>query len=607
MEKNLDKIIDKCVRDILCEATIDIKKDSILGNAQKRIASHIKELVKKRDKTVIDLMQSMGYGMQLDKNSRIQKDSEIFNGSMISSELTNDIIEVTKILQKYVNDTGGINFNKLKIDHQNDYDMIIRLKNFIDLKGLTYLYDKTANIPSNPYGIDWAKGETEDNLDFNKITKQQIKDYRKGEREYWGAESIERHIKRRLVDQYLESKYGMSLEVPNVSFSNGNAKLPNNILIVNFTSAMNCPAWNECLVKHACYARAGEKKQPSAFRGNENKSLFWRASENDPTLLKYLMEFIRCYCFNYTKTAKEIVNQRLVKGGFRKLAEQMSHLELNDPFYTPEIIEIMKQNKRIDYIRLNENGDFIGQWLVDAWENEASKYKQYDIHVSAYTCRHLNYEGIKNLILNTSFVTGNGNIARHFIALPQDVYDALDETYGGPENGLIIGQDSVEPNPQPLFDVVNGEVGKQMKPNGKSYYKCPCNRGEGDDEINCYQCALCYQPKASDNTLYVFVAAHGGGQNNLNGYDLIKNDIGVSQNFFSRYQGKPMIESNNMGSQLLQLAYKRGIQGVANNAIHSVYTHFNQIDNKQVNESNVIRVSEKELMQLIKEEIFKHF
>ena len=70
----------------------------------------------------------------------------------------------------------------------------------------------------------------------------------------------------------------------------------------------------------------------------------------------------------------------------------------------------MKQFKRIDYIRLNENGDFVGQWLVDAWDNEAGKYQPYGVNVSAYTCRHLNYEGIKNIIINTSFKDGKGNI-----------------------------------------------------------------------------------------------------------------------------------------------------------------------------------------------------
>lgn len=603
MSKHLDKIIDKCLHDVLVESSINVSSDKILGNAQKRISSYLKELVKNGDESVLELMRAMGYGSKLDTKTIRQNRERLFKDFKVTDELTNDVLETVKILQQYVVNNGGIQFNKLKADYPDDYDLIIRMKALLDRRGLTYLYDRSANIPTRSYGIDWKNGENEDDLSFNDITDAEAKTYRG--KKTWGLDETRFFMRQRLVDQYLEAKYGMSLEVPDIEFSNGNGKLPDNVLIINFTSAINCPAWNECLVKHACYARAGEKQRPSVYRGNENRSLFWRASENDPKLLTLLMDFIRSYCFNFTQAATHIIEQGLAKGTPDKLASKMSRLPLNDKFYTPDVIEIMKEHKRIDYIRLNENGDFIGQWLVDAWENEATYYKPFGIHVSAYTCRHLNYDGIKNLILNTSFVTGNGNVARHFIALPQDVYDALDETYGGPDNSLIMGQNSVEPNPQPLFDVVNNNGKQQMKPNGKSYYKCPCGRGEGDDEINCYQCSLCYQPKASDNTLYVFVAAHGGSKDNLNGYDLINNHIGVSQNFFSRYQGEPiMAEANNRGAQLLKMAGKRGIQGVANNAIYSVYTHFRNLDNG-INESRVIKLSENDLIALIKEEVAK--
>ena len=46
-------------------------------------------------------------------------------------------------------------------------------------------------------------------------------------------------------------------------------KVPENTLIVNFTTAIGCPAWNECLVKHACYARQTEKGKPSVYDGND--------------------------------------------------------------------------------------------------------------------------------------------------------------------------------------------------------------------------------------------------------------------------------------------------------------------------------------------------
>lgn len=607
MSKILDNIINKHLHNVLIEANIDVSRDNVLNNAQKRITSYLKELIKNGDSSVIQIMNNMGYNANFNKNEVRKERERIFNGSWIADELTNDIIKIVKILQQYVNGHGGINLNKLKDEHSNDYNLIMRIKNFLDLKGLTFLYDKSSNIPSRSYGINWNKGEDENNLDFNQIKDSELPDYRKGNRETWGDDEIRNFMKQKLIDQYMEAKYGMSLEVPNITFSNGNGKLPNNVLIVNFTSAINCPAWNECLVKHACYARAGEKQHRNVYISNENRSLFWRASENDPKLLNLLMEFIRSYCFNFNKVASELIKLGLAKGTPDKLATKMSRLQLSDSFYTPEIIEIMKQNKRMDYIRLNENGDFIGQWLVDAWENEATEYLPYDIHVSAYTCRHLNYDGIKNLILNTSFVTGNGNVARHFIALPQDVYDALDETYGGPNNTLIIDGRDVEPNPQPLYDVqvVNGK--EQLLPSKKMYYKCPCGRGKKKGEnkgVNCYQCSLCYQPKASDDSLYVFVAAHGGSKEQLNGYDLIENRIGVSKNFFNYYKGQPIIRENDR-SRILNIASRQGIQGVAKNAISSVYQHFRELDSTNMNETQVIKLTENEFIDIVKNTVSK--
>ena len=208
----------------------------------------------------------------------------------------------------------------------------------------------------------------------------------------------------------------------------------------------------------------------------------------------------------------------------------------------------MKMYKNANQIRLNENGDFIGQWLVDAWEREAAKYQRFDVWVSAYTCRNLNYEGIKNLILNVSKTTISGKgdnkqgVARHFIAVPEKVYDALDETYGGVNNQLALIKGSVQPNEQPLFDIQVMEDGSQVgQPNGKFYYKCPCDRKLDGTKVNCYQCNFCYLPKAEANEMYVFVKAHGSAKTSLKGYDLTKCNIGVSQNFFANLAPKKKV------------------------------------------------------------------
>lgn len=608
MKRTLDDIINHSVNKVLNEAKIEAKNDPVIRHAQQRAAGRMKDLVKQRDERTLSLLKDKGYNSSTDRKTLQKQIDAEYRGSDIREKMSQDVLYVIKILQQYTIDgKGGINFNLLKKDYPDEFENIMRLKNFIDLKGLTYLYDRTANVPSNSFGINWAKGSDENQLDFNKITDSEAKSYR-GQK-IQELDDTKRIMKIKLAEQYLSFKYGLHLDIPDITFSNGNSKLPEHTLIINFTSALNCPAWNECLVKHACYARSGEKRNPSTFRGNENRSLYWLTTEHDEKLMELMMDFVRSYCFNYTKIAQHLINNKMSKGTVKSLSIKLSQLQLDDPFFTPEIVEVMQKYKRIENIRLNENGDFIGQWLVDAWDAEAAKYQPYGINVSAYTCRHLNYEGIKHIILNTSFQNGKGNVARRFIALPEDVYDALDETYGGENNELIDTADSIKPNPQPLYDVTvsNGEYALSSVPNGKLFYKCPCGRVVNGEKVSCYQCSLCYQPNNDDANLFVFVKAHGSGSENLNGYDLIKNKIGVSRNFLTMFKTEPILhESDTSSLSKLKIASDAGIKGVTTNAINSVYQHFSQLGSN-VNENKVIKITENELMQIIKETIQKRY
>ena len=604
MKRTLDEIINKHVNQALNEAKIEVKNDPVIRNAQQRAAGRMKDLVKQRDERTLSLLRDKGYSSSVDRKALQKQIDTEYRGTDIREKMSQDVLSVIKILQQYtIDDKGGINFKLLKKDHPDDFENIMRMKNFIDLKGLTYLYDRTANVPSNSFGIKWAKGGDENDLDFNDITDSEAKSYRG--KKIQELDDTKRIMKIKLAEQYLSFKYGLHMDIPDITFSNGNSKLPEHTLIINFTSALNCPAWNECLVKHACYARSGEKRNPSSFRGNENRSLYWLTTEYDEKLMTLMMDFVRSYCFNYTKIAQHLINNKMAKGTVKSLSIKLSQMPLDDPFFTSEIMEVMQMYKRIENIRLNENGDFIGQWLVDAWDAEAAKYQPFGINVSAYTCRHLNYEGIKHIILNTSFQSGKGNIARRFIALPGDVYDALDETYGGENNELMNTSDSVQPNPQPLYDVMvnNGQYVLSTTPNGKLFYKCPCGREANGDTINCYQCSLCYQPNNDDANLFVFVKAHGSGSENLNGYDLIKNKIGVSRNFLTAFRPEPMLQESDTNSlSKLKIASDAGIKGVTSNAIKSTYDHFKQLGNR-MNESQVFKINQSDLMQIIKETI----
>ena len=578
MKRTLDEIIDKCLKDTisLFEATTDIKNDSVLKNAQDSLSNYMKNLYKNGDKDLLSLMSDMGYTSDYTPKELLSKREVYFKNNQIADEVNKDALEITDILKKYTREDGGINFRQMKNDYQSDYPYIIRMKNFLDKKGLTYLYDKSANLPSNSYGIDWTNGGTENDLDLNNITDNEAKSYR-GKKLITLDEA--KFLKRKaIIDDYMQSKYGMTTNIPNIGMSNGNGKLPKSTLIVNFASALNCPAWNECLVKHACYARQGEKRTPTAFQSNQNRSLYWLATQNDPQLMALMMNFVRAYCFDYKKVAEHLIKNKMVKGTVNALSNKMYKLELNDAFYTPEIVDVMKMYKRIENIRLNENGDFVGQWLVDAWDDEAGKYQQFGVNVSAYTCRHLNYEGIKNIILNSSFINGKGNIARKFIAVPQDVYDSLDETYGGKNNSLVYNGETIKPNPQPLYTLRRDGETMVANPNGKVYYKCPCGREQGKVSINCYQCNLCYSPKSDNSDFYVFVAAHGSAKSDLKGYDLIESGIGVSKNFMSNYHGNIIMkESDTHKAEAFKQAGENGIKGITNNAVKSTYEHFRNL------------------------------
>jgi hypothetical protein len=86
--------------------------------------------------------------------------------------------------------------------------------------------------------------------------------------------------------------------------------------------------------------------------------------------------------------------------------------------------------------------------------------------------------------------------------------------------------------------------------------------------------------------MYVFVKAHGSNSKQLNGYDLIKHGIGVSEHFLQRYKGGVVQEGIDYNKSNLQLAQHAAIDKVTNNAIYSVNNHFQELRNN-INESLV--------------------
>ena len=596
-EKILRQYIRESIKTTLNESFLCEAQGDLTNTMMKKIVNHLTAKLNSGDENFKTLLSSLGYNLNYDIKNIKNKYQNLFKKQEISQEVAEDILNAANILSNYTDKNGNIFLRRKEGDNREnvkyleddfsteEVNELIRLKEFMERNGLSYLFDKKAKIGTHKYGM---KGKNDDvsNLDFNNITDKEKEKYIGNK--IMTVDDAYYEMKKAFVLKYIKAKYGMELKIPNISLPKGNKKLPNSTLIINFDSAVGCPAWNECIVKHACYARGTERIRDTVYQANKNRSLMWKTTQYDGELMKLLMDFVKSYCFNYEAAAREIVNNGLIKTkNFNNLIDKLSTTPLTDAFFTPEIIEIMTKNKRIDNIRLNENGDFIGQWLVDAWDNMAAELAICKIYTSAYTCRHLNYEGVKNIILNSSFVSDKGNIARHFIAIPEEIYNLLDETYNGENDSLIVNNGSITPNYKPLFDI------ETKQPNGRVYYKCPCDRKIGGKKINCYECQVCYQPNPNENQTIVFVKAHGSGAKNLTRDNI--NTIGVSQNLIG-FDFSTLWKRKNKKNQNESILYKNnhinettvnnmsnvlpgqrlGIKMVTNNAIKSLYQKLNR-------------------------------
>ena len=207
-------------------------------------------------------------------------------------------------------------------------------------------------------------------------------------------------------------KNGMEVELKGKLFSYGNSKVPENTLIINLTSAFNCPSKEngECAWGKRCYAHQSEiMYHNTEYRNLRNQHVLGMLSTKE--LLKLLEAYIE-----------------------------------NAPL-------------RIKFIRLHEDGDFKDQATVDFCDKIAGHLKaKYGIQTTAYTHRVLDYSGIKNITINASSYRIK-DCDRYFIPVsPQDyakVPDGLD----------LSGKD---------IPMVSSETGKKVDTTHGTY-KCPCD------------------------------------------------------------------------------------------------------------------------------------
>jgi hypothetical protein len=298
------------------------------------------------------------------------------------------------------------------------------------------------------------------------------------------------------------------------------------------------------------------------------------------------------------------------------------------------VIDVIKKCKRVSYIRLNENGDFINGDILKAVDEMAGDFKVIDVHTAAYSCRNLKFDSIKNIIINASRSEMRGpTIQRYFFAIPVKMYEAFEDTYTS--NSMSNSFDSIGKVPAPLYYV--DENGNKT-PNGSYYYKCPCSRKDftlvGDDgetkpnsEVNCYQCHLCYEENdpswveklGPNGRLFVFVKAHGMFANLLNAkrereiiekagvpenYQLGLRDNGMEFKDQDTEDSLQQNESRRNGSKQLITEQKsiqnEAFQVITENAIYSMTQHFKEMG---INESKTRKVSKDFLktMNLINE------
>ena len=217
----------------------------------------------------------------------------------------------------------------------------------------------------------------------------------------------------KMSENYAEAlaKYGMEVEIKGKTFSYGNSKVPENTLIINLTSAFNCPSKNgDCQWGKRCYAHDTETQ--------------------------------------YDKTE------------YRNLRNQ-HFLKMLTPREILQLVEAYIENAplKIKYIRLHEDGDFADQETVEFCDKLAGHLKaKYGIQTTAYTHRVLDYSNINNIIVNGSSYKIK-SCDRYFIPVAYEDWKKI------PEGLDLSGKD---------IPMVSTETGLKVDTTHGTY-KCPCD------------------------------------------------------------------------------------------------------------------------------------
>lgn len=596
-----------------------------------------------------------------------------------------------------------------------------RYRDILDKMSLTPAYDQEraseAGINKAPFGtnyklgngdlsqtkVDGITGYDYENLDLTNVPENEIFSYfrdgtrrnhnldedpnnptygelsvmaKKGDK---NAATILRNLYFKAeFNKIMNSKFGYDFTMPGAMYTYGNSKLPNDTLVINFTTAHRCPAWSECLVGYACYARGSEHNYEGLHKKNSNLHLMWQSARDDSELMSSMQKVIKMYLVNPEEMARTLLNNkntrnkwinfltsgrnefnqinaktnagmempsdavlgmreeksilgRIVesmeneavkksnsKGASANLGSYIYENKWTDIFSKYDIAALKTNPKvfRAKFIRLNEEGDFIGQWLLDAFDEFAGELKLLGISTAAYTCRNLNFTKIQNIILNASTIkVGTSGekegdvsnaIARRFFAISNELYDSLEDTYVPNKSKMTASEG--ERALVPLHRQGNGwkvkynlkqytldnnttpvEFNDRFDPNGPTkksrlYYKCPCGRygttGTEELKMDCYLCRMCYEPKNKQTgEVYVLVAVHGDNTDSFN-MDKANKARGIN-NTMATYKEAREIFGNRL-SENTQMSEKEGTRIVGEYGINSVKAHLAEIADSEV-------------------------
>lgn len=304
-------------------------------------------------------------------------------------------------------------------------------------------------------------------------------------------------------DSYSSVEKMLSLLPDMKMYPVGNSKVSRDTLLVNITSAVDCPSYkiranspehakrsNTCLAGEACYAMASENQYINTKRRNRVLNIV-----NLICLYGNRMDLIKGIISEYIDSARE--------AGFN-----------------------------IRNIRINENGDFIDQKCVNEYSRICGEIQQErGVQATAYTAKTRDYSGNPidytsthnnngtppNIVLTVSradkssvtpatyipeegFVdkTAIGQADRFFLAIPEEMFKQLPDT-----PVLEKGQPNLASNPTFKTDI---------NPNGK-FHKCQCEIDKGKV---CGDCQICYTPNTTGEKYFIFCKLHGNEADKFN-------------------------------------------------------------------------------------------